>query len=316
MNVLEENVNVDETTDRLESVVGGIWLNFKNCIPEAQATILSRGFNLIIEGEDVGKNLSEKLDEDRLAGNSDSLLAPLITELLVDDGLDIAAQKAELFELLTNNIITLLAKLGVTVNEDNVEYQYLPVLVDLTQFFFEIDGYEDVIGLLSILEASDTDPRSRFIQVLQTYYGEDWDSSDVELLIEDISEMSLEGIRVGLLNSEEEEAPPAFIVKRVRDNSSFVVGTQAGFHVVNNGRLGGSLENLMGFFNDIPKLLDNPTPDNTAHYVREVIAIFLISDINTAKIKERLEEHFSGLITDQVTLAKVDNIYKELRLDP
>lgn len=308
------DVTVEENMDPLESIVGGIWLNFRESIPEAQATILSRGFNLIIEGEDIGRDLSEKLDEDRLAGNSSGILCPLITELLSDDSLSIEEIKAELYELLTNNIIVLLKRLGVTIDEDNVEYQNLETLIDLVEFFFDVDGYEDVIGMITVLEASDTDPVSRLLGVITLFKGEDWDPSDTEILISDVSEMSLEAIRVGLTGTGEEEAVPEFIGTRIQANKEMIVGTQAGLHVISNGRLGAPLDNLMGFFSEVPKLLDNPTPDNVASYVREVIAIYLISELNTDKIVPALQEHLNGVVTDTLTLDKVDKLIRELRL--
>lgn len=287
----DEVVMMEAEEDFAATLIGGIWVDFKASIPDPQAKILTDGFNLIL------LNVPE------------SLLQNVITELLVDEEFDTAIKKKQIYELITNNIIDVLSRLGFIINLDEVTHERLEELIHVGNFFHEMDQYEDVIGLGNILDSVDIPPVDRFLLIFQKYMGDDVSLVNYELLLQDVSEVTLKAVRDNLLTGDVEDGIPMNIIKRVRANRGLIEETLAYEHVINNGRVGSPVETLLNFFKvDLVKLLDYPSMDNQIQYGKEVMALYLISELNNETLREQLLVLINEITTDHLALLAIEKM--------
>lgn len=287
----DEVVMMEAEEDFAATLIGGIWVDFKASIPDPQAKILTDGFNLIL------LNVPE------------SLLQNVITELLVDEEFDTAIKKKQIYELITNNIIDVLSRLGFIINLDEVTHERLEELIHVGNFFHEMDQYEDVIGLGNILDSVDIPPVDRFLLIFQKYMGDDVSLVNYELLLQDVSEVTLKAVRDNLLTGDVEDGIPLNIIKRVRANRGLIEETLAYEHVINNGRVGSPVETLLNFFKvDLVKLLDYPSMDNQIQYGKEVMALYLISELNNETLREQLLVLINEITTDHLALLAIEKM--------
>lgn len=319
----DEVVLLDDAEDLAESLVGGIWTEFKRGIPEPQAKILVEGFNLIILSNPPEESLLDEDPNEVLDGDPDavtavtsSLLPNMVTNLLVDESLTTSQQKMGVYALITNNIIETLLKMGFELNEDEANSDKLVPMCRILKFFYEMDSYEDLIGIADLLMSTDIDPTQRFLLAMQKYLGENEDLTEYETLLVDVSEVTLKTIADNLKLGEVSEAMPETLVNRVRANADFIRGTLAFNHVINNGQLGGPVESFIAFFgDDLNRLMEDPTEANVREYARELAGIYLISEVNTPVLKEKLLEFLYTIITDHMTLIHVETYLSQLVLD-
>lgn len=312
----QEAVLMHEDDDLAASLMGGIWEDFKVSIPEPQAKILIKAFNLILlTCPDNFKEQVESEDDTIDVNGYDTLLPNTITELLVDDTTHIPEKKNAVFQLITSNIIDNLVRMGFTLDEDEACAQTLVELTNLGQLFFDLDQYEDLIGLADLLDSRDIPPKERFLLLMEKYLGEQFDLDIYERLILDVSEVTLIVIRNALLQEDNSEILPVNIVKRVVDNKALLEGTLAFDHIRNNGQLGGSVQSFMSFFSrELEALTDNPTEENLLVYGKQVVALYLISEMNTPKIKDSVLRYLSDVITDYTAMIKIENFIHSLVL--
>lgn len=307
---------MDENVDLADQLIGGLWGAFKESIPEPQTKILIRGFNLIILGEPTQDNLGEENEEDAVFAKTESLLPGMISNILVDESITVPMQKMAIFELITNNIIETLIRLGFTLNEDEVSHERLDEMCRVVQFFYEMDSYEDLVGIADVLQSSDIDTVDRFLLAMQKYLGEEADLEVYHLLLDDVSEVTLKTISDNLLFGEISEAMPETLVLRVRGNVELIRGTLAFDHVINNGQLGGSVESFINFFGpQLAELLNDQTEENVRQYCKEMTAIYLVSEVNTPVLKEQLMEYLYTIISNHQTLNQVESFTNQLVLD-
>jgi hypothetical protein len=295
----DEVVMMEAEEDLAAKLIGGIWVDFKASIPAPQAKILTDGFNLIL------LNIPE------------SLLQSVITEILVDETFDTPIKKKQIYELITNNIIDVLTRLGFIINLDEVTHERVEELIHVGNFFHEMDHYEDVIGLGDILDSVDIPPVDRFLLIFQKYMGDNVSLVNYELLLQDVSEVTLKAVRDNLLTGDAEDGIPANIIKRVRANKALIENTLAYTHVIHNGRVGSPVDTLMNFFKpDLAKLLDYPSMDNQVQYGKEVMGLYLISELNNDTLSEQLTVFINDVITDHLALLAVEKMMGLLDLNP
>jgi hypothetical protein len=312
----EEVVMLGENEDLAATLMGGIWISFKDTIPVPQAKILVDAFNLILISDPAQSNYQVDPEEDEGPDGNSSLLPNIITEILVDDATSVPTKKLAIYELITDNIIAVLTRMGFVLNDDELTHERLPELTKLGNFFYEMDSYEDLIGLADTLDSSDIAPADRFLLVMRKYLGDEADLGVYELLIQDVSEVTIQAIRDNLKQGDVEESIPEFLVKRIRANRVLMENTQAYFHVTHNGRIGGTVESFLNFFaRQFEVYLDNPTPDNMIAYAKEVTAIYLISEINTPRLFEELSKFLATIVTDHLALVSVEQHLAKLVLD-
>ena len=318
----EDGLQVAVSDDLATTVMGGIWFSFKDSIPEAQAKILTDGFNLILLGDpkqslpETDETENEHGELDFLSAGTENLLPNVITEILVDEEAPLPAKKLEIYELITDNIIDLLESLGFVLNDDALTIEHLPEMIRLGQFFFELQGYEDLLGLGATLEAFDIPPVNRFLLLMQKYLGEEAPLDVYELLLQDVSEVTLKAIRDSLAQGDIDEGIPLPIVTRIRANKALLGETQAYAHVMNNGRVGSPMGTLLTFFEStLSSLLVAPDKDTYLQYAKELAGLYLISELNTPLIKERLGTHLFSIVTDHLAVVAVENLLEQLVLD-
>ena len=313
----QDAVVMHEDEDLAATLIGGIWTDFKASIPEPQARILTEGFNLILLGMPRGEaSVGDLEDDDSYDGERvDSLLPNVVLGMLVDDTVHTAEKKNNLFQLITGNIIETLVKMGFTLNEDEVSQERLTELCQLVSLFYDLHNYQDLIGLADVLDSADIPPKERYLMVMQKYLGMNFDIDVYELMVDDVSEVTLKAIRDALLQEDITEMPPQMIVKRVIQNKELLDGTLAYKHIRNNGSVGGSVQSFLNFYRrELEHLTDEPTSDNMIQYGKEVMAIFLASELNTPVLKDKLIRYLADIVTDYQAMMQVESLINRLVL--
>lgn len=293
----EESVTLEEGAYLADTLVGGLWSELRNAIPANQAKELDESFNLI------------------MLSQPESLMPSQLTDLLINEALDIPAKKHQVYLILTTNIIDVLEQLGFVFNHDFLGEDNLPALTRLLSFFMELQEYEDLIGLKHVLEAYDIPPVNRLFLVMQLYLGEDLDLSEYETFIEDVSEVTLKAIKDALFNPEEIENVPTPIEQRIRANATLIEGTLAFEHVKKNGQLGGSVKSFLSFYRrNLEVLLAQQTEDSTLQYAKEIIGFFLVSEINNEWLKDKMTQYLYSVIEDPLTLTRIEDLIQRVEL--
>jgi len=117
------------------------------------------------------------------------------------------------------------------------------------------------------------------------------------------------------LTGDVDEGIPANIIKRVRANRALIDGTLAYEHVINNGTVGSPVETYLGFFKtDLVKLLDYPSMDNQILYGKEVMGLYLISELNNDTLREELLDLVNEITTDHLALLAIEKLIGQLDL--
>ena len=281
----EDAIVLDESEWLADTLVGGLWTSFRNSIPALQATELDKVFNLI------------------MMADGESLMPSQITSVLIDEYLDLSVKKQTVYVVIATNIIDLLTRMGVTLDEDIVGEDKLSQLFVLANFFFELKEYEDLIGLKGLLESYDIPPVDRYLRAMSVYWGEDFDISEYECLVQDVSEVTLKTIKDALFNPDDVETPPEPLQRRVIANKELLMGTKAYDHVVKNGQLGCSMISFLSFYKEE---LETIMEKDTLAYAKEVLGFYLISEINNEYLKDKVTQYLYSMITDVVTLGKVE----------
>lgn len=311
----QDAVVMNEDEDFAVTLMGGIWSDFKDSIPEAQAKILTEGFNLILLSNPSESAQEDLSDPDFLSGRSDTLLPNVITAALVDDTTHTAEKKNAVFQLITGNIIEVLVKMGFVLNEDEVSQDRLAQLCQLVSLFYDLNNYQDLIGLADVLDSTDIPPKDRYLMVMQKYLGDNFDIDVYELMVDDVSEVTIKAIRDTLLQEDLTEAPPQMIVKRIIQNKAELNDTLVYTHVRNNGQVGGSVQSFLNFYRrELEVYTDEPTPEKLIRYGKEVTAIFLASELNTPVIKDNLMRYLADIVTDYQALIQLETFINRLVL--
>lgn len=311
----QDAVVMNEDEDFAVTLMGGIWSDFKDSIPEAQAKILTEGFNLILLSNPSESAQEDLSDPDFLSGRSDTLLPNVITAALVDDTTHTAEKKNAVFQLITGNIIEVLVKMGFVLNEDEVSQDRLAQLCQLVSLFYDLNNYQDLIGLADVLDSTDIPPKDRYLMVMQKYLGDNFDIDVYELMVDDVSEVTIKAIRDTLLQEDLTEAPPQMIVKRIIQNKAELNDTLVYTHVRNNGQVGGSVQSFLNFYRrELEVYTDEPTPEKLIRYGKEVTAIFLASELNTPVIKDKLMRYLADIVTDYQALIQLETFINRLVL--
>lgn len=310
----EEAILLAEGEDLAAGLIGGPWLLFKQSIPEAQAKILVNAFNLILLTDDTQEEAGE-IDEDSVMGRNGSLLPVHVQNLLVDDAVALPNKKAHIYEFMIDNTMSLLQGIGITLNELEVTAEKLPYICKIGYFFYEMQGYQDLIGLAGMLDSFDIPPVDRFLLIMERYLGEGTDMMPYEILLKDVSEVTIRAIKDGLEGEDPSVSIPEPLIKRVKANLPALEGTLAYMHIRSNGQLGGALEGFLNFFHkELAALQENLTGENVLHYLKELIGFYLISEVNSHAIKEHLHKAVYDMVDDMVVLNKAEAMINKLVL--
>lgn len=315
----QEAVLVHEDDDLAFVIMGGIWGEFKDSIPAIQAKVLTEGFNLILLGNEPTNEIEDLMDpEGGIGGFTTSTLPTIITNVLVDETIHTADKKNLVFAHITGNIIEALVKMGFTLNDDEASEEHLASLNKLVEVFYDLQGYQDLIGLADVLVSMDIPPKERFLLVMERYLGEGFDLDIYERLIDDVSEVTLKAIHDALMQQDASEGIPECIKERVIKNKELLDHTLAYKHIRENGQLGGSIGGFLSFFGqELFDIMENEEVDITKRQIQyglEVTAFFLVSEINDHALRNDLILYLSENITDHVAMVKIEKKLKELVL--
>lgn len=313
----DEAILMEPDEDLAASVIGGPWIEFKKTIPEVQAKVLVEAFNLILltDSSNPVQNESVPLDEDTVIARPSTLVPYQIGNLLVDENQEIAGRKLRVYEILLEAVLNLVRQLGFSINEDMVQAEKLPAVCKIAHFLFEVQGYQDLIGMAGILESRDIDPAERYIMCLQKFYGDELDVDVFYEILEDVSEMTLQTILNDLAGESMTDVLPESLIKRVQANKDLIEGTLALQHVRLNGQLGGTLDSFLSFFaGELAPLTNNLTGETVLAYLKELAGFYLISEVNSPHIKERLNVNINNWIDDPIVLMKAESFVNKLVL--
>lgn len=293
-------IELDNNESIALSVLGDIWLRFTNHIPEPQAKVLSEAISVII------------------LADPESDFTNKVVELLLREDIDITNIKINIYELCVSVIIDLLERMGVTLVDNQIEFQDLETLTLILDLFFEVVNYEDLIGIRTTLESTELDNHGKLVRVLELVYEGVIDDSKLEDIIGDVTDVVINTIRLGVREdiTEDVQIVPRSIIERLKANVELFKETVVYEHIVNDGQLGSSFESYQEFFkSDIQVLLDNPTPDNMFLYLKTLAGILLMSEVKDSTIKRRLSDISENLFNDLQDIIKVDKIIEGLVLD-
>lgn len=314
----KEAVLLEEDEDLAAALMGGIWSDFKESIPPLQAKGLTEAFNLILLSQpldlnDPSTNMPDVDDDDFMSNRTGSAVPTLVTNVLVDDNTHTPEKKNAVYQIITGNIIEILKSMGFVLDDDVASQDTLSAMCKMVSFFYDLQEYEDLIGLGDLLDSQDIPPKDRYLLCMERYLGEGTDLSDYEVLIVDVSEVTLKAIRDSLKQEDLDSAPPQSLIDRVLKNRELLEPTLAFAHIRNNGQLGGSVSSFLNFYHrELEELLDEETEASQVQYGLEVIGFFMISELNNPFIKDRLVKHFSGVINDHIASLKIEKLINKL----
>lgn len=284
--------------DLLSDDVGGIWDSFKLNITDTNINRLVSGYNLI------------------KISLPDTNLSTDITDLLLDENFDTPFKTQALLELMLTNIIDILTRVGFTLNGDYLDLEVLDTLIKVLDLFAIIDGYEDLMDISNILESRDIDPVQRFIRVYDIVYLIDEYGDEAEVLatiIDDISEVVLEGLRLCLVLPELDIVVPDNIKLRIDVNRELLtLDTLAGAHIRNDGSLGSTFENLLSFYSNELTLIKDV---DAFGYCKELILLLLISEVNNGSILDVFRKHTDGVIADMQVEFKLTKLIDGIKYE-
>lgn len=293
---IEEAVDMNGV-DGIADCLGDIWTDFKQSLPPEHAKIYVEGFNLT------------------LLSFPDSLLPVQINELIIDEQPSETSKNQILRNLITDNIMVILRGMGFTLDPDYADRDRLRELINLVNLVYELRGSEDLVGIADLLDCTDLPPMDRFIRVLERYMGEEIDSELYRLIVSDVSEVLLKALRDGLEDLDSLDSPPQEIIDRVIANKPLFTGTLAWDHVTQQGPLGSPIESLLKYYDgELQKLLVSENEQDVKRYGLNVIAFFLISEINNDQLKDTILRYLDDVVSDINVSMMLEEVVKQLEL--
>jgi len=279
---------------------GNVWNEFMETIPDPHVVLFEKGLAIIFRAF------------------PESLVSTQIVELVVDEQLDANMRSMALRKIIYDNIRDIINKMGVSLNNDYLEVDHLDLLCDIADFFFVVTLIEDSLHTIyPQLMATELHPKYRFINAFGKAMcdEEEPDLSELECILDDVSEVTLKEICDSLTGVENHDVPPENVIKRVVGAKATMDGSLGYQHVRNGGGLGSPVDSYLNFFSpELGKLLAENTLDSYIEYGRNVISLHLISEINDDKIKETLLRYFEGRLDDLTALIRIESMIKGLNL--
>lgn len=288
-----------DDSEMVLATVGGIWSEFCSHLPTEQAKVLTKGCNIIL--------LSEP----------ESTLPTDIIELIIREDLEISNKKLVMYETFITAIIDILNRMGVKVNDELIEFEDLSTLTCMLDTFFEVQNYEDLIGLRELLDGAENTTEDKYVEVVYKLYKDQVEDKLHELVTE-VSLNVINGLRLGVREDDRDEVTlvPKEIITRMRAKVEYIKDTPIYNHILMDGQLGGDVESYISFFGrDLEPLLENPTNDNIIQYFKILVAIYIISDVTHDKLLDSLLRRSNELIEDYELSLKVDNYIRKVIVD-
>lgn len=236
-----------------------------------------------------------------------------ITNILIDESLETSDTIMHIRKLLIDSIVDCLQMMGIIIDYDYVSPDSLKDLVHILDTIYTLDGMDDLMQLVEILDDELIDAKERFIRVIEKVEP-DYDLENFPYMIKEVSPNVTKGILIGLniLDNDDTEYMEPTIKRRVQTNKEFLKETLGWEHIVNGGASTLSLEVLMTLFvSDLGIKLT----ENKLDYFKNVLSLMLISDLTDGQIKSQYFALVEEVAENMDEVYKAQTLLEKVKLD-
>lgn len=275
--------------------LGDMWQDFAARLMPGAAILFKDAYNLI----------SISLPEN---GNDIQ-----ITNILIDESLETSDTVMHIRKLLIDSIVDCLQMMGIIIDYDYVSPDSLKDLVHILDTIYTLDGMDDLMQLVDILDDELIDAKERFIRVIERVEP-NYDLENFPYMIKEVSPNVTKGILIGLniLDNDDTEYMEPTIKRRVQANKEFLKETLAWEHITKGGASTLSLEVLMTLFvSDLGIKLT----ENKLDYFKQVLSLMLISDLTDGQIKSQYFALLEEVAENMDEIYKAQTLLEKVKLD-
>lgn len=236
-----------------------------------------------------------------------------ITNILIDESLETSDTAMHIRKLLIDSIVDCLQMMGIIIDYDYVSPDSLKDLVHILDTIYTLDGMDDLMQLVEILDDELIDAKERFIRVIERVEP-DYDLENFPYMIKEVSPNVTKGILIGLniLDNDDTEYMEPTIKRRVQANKEFLKETLAWEHITKGGASTLSLEVLMTLFvSDLGIKLT----ENKLDYFKQVLSLMLISDLTDGQIKSQYFALLEEVAENMDEIYKAQTLLEKVKLD-
>ena len=236
-----------------------------------------------------------------------------ITNILIDESLETSDTVMHIRKLLIDSIVDCLQMMGIIIDYDYVSPDSLKDLVHILDTIYTLDGMDDLMQLVEILDDELIDAKERFIRVIERVEP-DYDLENFPYMIKEVSPNVTKGILIGLniLDNDDTEYMEPTIKRRVQANKEFLRETLAWEHITKGGASTLSLEVLMTLFvSDLGIKLT----ENKLDYFKQVLSLMLISDLTDGQIKSQYYALLEEVAENMDEIYKAQTLLEKVKLD-
>lgn len=236
-----------------------------------------------------------------------------ITNILIDESLETSDTVMHIRKLLIDSIVDCLQMMGIIIDYDYVSPDSLKDLVHILDTIYTLDGMDDLMQLVEILDDELIDAKERFIRVIERVEP-DYDLESFPYMIKEVSPNVTKGILIGLniLDNDDTEYMEPTIKRRVQANKEFLKETLAWEHITKGGASTLSLEVLMTLFvSDLGIKLT----ENKLDYFKQVLSLMLISDLTDGQIKSQYFALLEEVAENMDEIYKAQTLLEKVKLD-
>lgn len=236
-----------------------------------------------------------------------------ITNILIDESLETSDTAMHIRKLLIDSIVDCLQMMGIIIDYDYVSPDSLKDLVHILDTIYTLDGMDDLMQLVEILDDELIDAKERFIRVIERVEP-DYDLENFPYMIKEVSPNVTKGILIGLniLDNDDTEYMEPTIKRRVQANKEFLKETLAWEHITKGGASTLSLEVLMTLFvSDLGIKLTEDKLD----YFKQVLSLMLISDLTDGQIKSQYFALLEEVAENMDEIYKAQTLLEKVKLD-
>lgn len=236
-----------------------------------------------------------------------------ITNILIDESLETPDTVMHIRKLLIDSIVDCLQMMGIIIDYDYVSPDSLKDLVHILDTIYTLDGMDDLMQLVDILDDELIDAKERFIRVIERVEP-DYDLENFPYMIREVSPNVTKGILIGLniLDNDDTEYMEPTIKRRVQANKEFLKETLAWEHITKGGASTLSLEVLMTLFvSDLGIKLT----ENKLDYFKQVLSLMLISDLTDGQIKSQYFALLEEVAENMDEIYKAQTLLEKVKLD-
>lgn len=236
-----------------------------------------------------------------------------ITNILIDESLETSDTIMHIRKLLIDSIVDCLQMMGIIIDYDYISPDSLKDLVHILDTIYTLDGMDDLMQLVEILDDELIDAKERFIRVIEKVEP-DYDLENFPYMIKEVSPNVTKGILIGLniLDNDDTEYMEPTIKRRVQTNKEFLKETLGWEHIINGGASTLSLEVLMTLFvSDLGIKLT----ENKLDYFKNVLSLMLISDLTDGQIKSQYFALVEEAAENMDEVYKAQTLLEKVKLD-